>query len=94
MKYFLSSYKLGVDLLSENKSVAYIPSATDFSVADAARVQANRNDDIRGLEELGLRVVVLEWRQCIYLAPSDDAEWARSNHQRKGSGCGVRLWWL
>ena len=64
MKFYLSSYKLGdkSEKLREmvpNGKIGYIPNALDFSGADPKIIKDHIERDVLSLEELGLKVEVL-----------------------------------
>ena len=68
MKFYLSSYKLGNKIAklkelipAENKKVAYISNALDFS-DDLARRKKSEQDDIEQLRELSLEVELVDLR--------------------------------
>ena len=67
MRFYLSSYKLGnkveqfKQLFPKNKKTAYIPNALDFST-DLERREKGIIKDIEELENLGLKVEVLDLR--------------------------------
>jgi len=68
MQLYLSSYKLGneaerlLNLFKENKRVAYIPNALDFSAADPVRKSAHIQSDVELLSGIGLQPEVFDLR--------------------------------
>lgn len=65
MKFYLSSYKLGdrtdkLIELAEKKTIGYIPNALDFSYAHQERKQKHIFNDMKSLEELGLKPSLLD----------------------------------
>ena len=68
MKFYLSSYKLGNEvpklkklIPKDNKKVAYIPNALDYST-DLERRSKSEKSDIADLENLGLKVELVDLR--------------------------------
>lgn len=66
MKFYLSSFRLGdradelVRLMPENKKIAYIPNAGDYSDVDVEKRKQWEDEDMNDLEDLGLSVEVLD----------------------------------
>jgi len=66
MKFYLSSFKLGdksaelIRLMSENKKIAFIPNAGDYSGVDKDKRNKWEKEDIESLEKLGLSVEYLD----------------------------------
>lgn len=67
MKLYLSSYKLGnkteelVKLIpSIDKKIAYIPNALDYTKADPSRLKKHITADMADLENIGLKVELLD----------------------------------
>ncbi|MBL7206170.1 MAG: Type 1 glutamine amidotransferase-like domain-containing protein [Candidatus Aenigmarchaeota archaeon] len=69
MKFYLSSFKLGsksaelVKLMSENKKIAYIPNACDYTNVDWDRRNKSERIDIESLKKLGLSVEIIDLKK-------------------------------
>lgn len=76
MKFYLSSFRLGnksaelVRLMPENKKIAYIPNANDYTNVDLDRKIKWERLDIDSLEKIGLSVEYLDLRN--YFDKTDD----------------------
>ncbi|MBC8495952.1 Type 1 glutamine amidotransferase-like domain-containing protein, partial [archaeon] len=76
MKFYLSSFRLGdksaelVRLMPENKKIAYIPNANDYTNVDLDRKIKWERLDIDSLEKIGLTVEYLDLRN--YFDKTDD----------------------
>jgi dipeptidase E len=66
MKFYLSSFKLGeksselARLMSENKKIAYIPNASDYTKVDLDRRNIGNQNDMQSLRDIGLEVEYLD----------------------------------
>jgi dipeptidase E len=66
MKFYLSSFRLGdranelLRLMPENKTIAYIPNAGDYSDVNVEQRKQWESEDVKSLEQLGLSVEYLD----------------------------------
>jgi dipeptidase E len=66
MKFYLSSFKLGnnpaelVRLMGNNKKIAYIPNATDYTKINLKKKKDTEKEDIESLKKIGLKVSYLD----------------------------------
>lgn len=69
MRFYLSSFCLGKNpielarLMPKNKRIAYIPNACDFTNVDLNRRSAWEENDVKGLEDLGLIIEYLDLKR-------------------------------
>lgn len=79
MKFYLSSYRLGnktEELLhlipKNNRTIAYIPNARDFSAADPVRRQKNTEADMQSLRDIDLQPELLDLKN--YFGQKDELD--------------------
>lgn len=69
MKLYLSSFKLGdapeelAKLMPENKKIAYIPNAGDYTNVNLTKRAQVHESDMEALRDLGLEVEMLDLKE-------------------------------